>query len=154
MKPAFAALALLVALLITGFFYHAQTMSSFEIALTGIAQDRDALRAELRKLNARLDELQSRAAAAVAAPRPSSAIAEAGRAAEVKPPLMAAVARPGVTVAAPTGWTRRQRLPARFQTLPGRGQTLPERGQTLAELGQRLAERLQPVTARGQSLPA
>ncbi len=104
MKLVSVILAVFVAILAVGYFHLAQKISSMETALAAFTRDRDVLPAELRKLNARLDELQNRANAVDATARASSRVAENGRVAESKPAPAAAAERPGVTVAAPTGW--------------------------------------------------
>jgi len=106
MKLTSAILAVLVVVLAAGYFDLALKISSVETALAKFAHDRDALPAELRKLNARLDELQNRAITSSSTAPASSVAAESGRVAESKPPPAASVARPGVTVTAPMGWNK------------------------------------------------
>jgi hypothetical protein len=114
MKLVSTIFAVLVVLLAVGYFHLAQKISSIETALAALPRDRDALPAELRKLNARLDELQNRANAGGASARASSGGAESGRMTESKPAPAAPVERPGVTMAAPTGWHKNGAKPESY----------------------------------------
>jgi hypothetical protein len=104
MKLASLILAVLVVILATAYFHLARKITSMETAFAGLAHERDALAAQLRKLNARLDESQSRSPTGGSTTRATSGPAEVGRADEAKAQPPTPVARPGVTMAAPTGW--------------------------------------------------
>lgn len=107
MKLLSAIVGLLVLLSLAVFFHQHRANSALQQELAALARDRDAIHAELSKLNARVTELQSRPAVS-SSPSRSSAVsgdtpAAAGSAATTP---SAPAARPGVTVKAPAGWAK------------------------------------------------
>lgn len=102
MKLLTAGLGLFVLLLLTALVLNQRKLSRLEASLAGAASDREATAAELRKLNARVADLQSRAAAAGGAAAKSTTGTHSSGSAASAPATP--VARPGVTVTAPTGW--------------------------------------------------
>jgi hypothetical protein len=106
MKLAFAVLASLIVALIGAHFHVTQKSSLIETAMAGFEADRDALASELRKLNARLTEMQSRAAGAVSITPTSAGVGAPAQGTERKPTPTTPIARSGVTVTAPMGWNK------------------------------------------------
>ena len=104
MKLASTLLAVLVVALAAGYLHLARKISSLETTLAQLTHDRGALPAELRKLNARLDEVQSRASSGSSATRAAHGAAGSAAVADSKSQTTAPAARPGVTVSAPAGW--------------------------------------------------
>jgi hypothetical protein len=79
-------------------FYQNRQTHEAHLALAAMSKDRDAQQRELKKLTAVVADLQ-RHAAEVSRTAPTGI-------ASTPPPPPAPVARPGVTVKAPTGWTK------------------------------------------------
>jgi RNA polymerase sigma factor (sigma-70 family) len=79
-------------------FYQARQTHSAQLTLTAMIKDRDAQRGELNKLNAVVTDLQRRAAEVTRT--------ATNEAATTSNPPTAPVARPGVTINAPTGWSK------------------------------------------------
>lgn len=103
MKTAYVVLVLIIACLAVALVRHAQRIALLEVGLAAPAPNHDALHAELRLLKARMDEWESRVAAA-AATRTAAVATDVSRTAETRSTPAAPVARPGVTQTAPAGW--------------------------------------------------
>ena len=111
MKPLSALLGFVVFLLIAALFYQHQQATELNASLAAIGKDRDAMSTELRKLNGIVADLQRRAATANSA-SDATRTGSTARAAEMPPP--APVARPGVTVKAPPGWSKNGAKPEAY----------------------------------------
>lgn len=98
-----ALLALVVALVL-----QQRTVSTLTAEIAALARDRDATNEELRRINARLAELQNRASASATAKVSGAEKTGDAKAAapSVPVPLVAPTPRPGVSVSAPEGWAK------------------------------------------------
>ena len=90
----------------TAVFYQARQTDAAQLALAAISEDRDAQQRELKKLTAVVADLQ-RHSANVSSP------AAAGPVTKPSAPI-APVARPGVTITAPTGWSKNGAKPESY----------------------------------------
>jgi len=111
MKPLSALLGFVVLLLIGALYYQHQQATGLNASLAAIGKDRDAMSAELRKLNGMVADLQRRAKTASPAADATPADPTA-RAADR--PLPPPIARPGVTVKAPPGWSKNGAKPEAY----------------------------------------
>jgi hypothetical protein len=112
MKNLSALLGVVVLLLIAALLYQHYQTTALHASLAAFGKDRDAMTAEMKKLNSRITELQRRPAApgtAVTAPRTTGA-----QPGVTAPPPAEPVARPGVTVKAPAGWWKNGAKPENY----------------------------------------
>ncbi len=115
MKYLSALLGLIVCILIAALLYQRQQSAGLHTSLATLGKDRDAMSADLRKLNSLVVDLQSRSAATADA---ASKAARAGQTVPAKaassPQPAEPVARPGVTVNAPAGWGKNGAKPESY----------------------------------------
>lgn len=112
MKLASAILGVFVAVLLVAFLYEQRHARKIESAVVMLRKEREAMTAQLQKLDQRVAELQKKTLTS-AAPGDVAARGEGAKPAAAT--LTAeAVARPGVTVTAPAGWWKNGSKPGAY----------------------------------------